>query len=850
MTVDMNPSTMSNLQVDPSLAKEQMALEMGMRDAGRVRFRKMIEQAKRRGQEDQTVYGDKIIGVYIEQAAAALEKWVGEGHGKAGARRLAEPYVAALDYKVTAMLGLKVICERLMSDKAVLCGTAISIARMMENELKCDHLRKQDRIAYNGIIRMANEKGEYKRKVDVLRFLTKKEGREWVRWEERVCVHIGMVVINCVQSCVQLVEFYDRYDSKGRTTTCMRPTKDTRESVNGLIAQAMKFCAPVLEPTVIPPKPWLEGELRGGYWTDHIPRRELVKVRNKHYLEQLKYADMPKMLGAINAIQNTRWRINKPVLLLLKELMQRNSELGGVPRAELLELPKRPPEVEWDEEVRKAYRLEARQVHEENVRILSKRLAYLQNIETASRYEQYEAIYMPHTVDFRGRVYPMPALNPQGADYTKALLQFADGVPLGEHGLEWLQIHVANLFGVDKVAYSERVAWVEENLEMLVAIARNPYENRQWCEADKPFQAYAAVVELSEALASGDPSSYVSRTPIALDGSCSGIQNLSLAFRDEIGGQHVNLTHAEKPSDIYQVVADKTIAKLEAMVTEAHSAEVSPEEEDVTPKDLARWWLDFGITRKITKRNCMTFPYGSKQRGFSDQLLEDHLRPFVRENGPEHPLLKTTESGRTDTSLPMMKLSNLLAKLNYESVTETVVKAAEAMDWMQKCARIVASEGRPVSWETPLGFPVVQNYRKSKEARVETHLAGDRKVLSIREETLEIDKRKSANAISPNIVHSLDASHLMLTVSNAHAQGISDFALIHDSFGTHAGKTEQFYDTIRESFIELYEGDYFERLREQFIQQVPPEKAEDIPPTPGKGQLDPQEIMGALYCFA
>ena len=41
-------------------------------------------------------------------------------------------------------------------------------------------------------------------------------------------------------------------------------------------------------------------------------------------------------------------------------------------------------------------------------------------------------------------------------------------------------------------------------------------------------------------------------------------------------------------------------------------------EEDEGPSDaeLTQWWLEFGITRKITKRNCMTFPYGSKQRGF------------------------------------------------------------------------------------------------------------------------------------------------------------------------------------------------------------------------------------------
>ncbi len=71
---------------------------------------------------------------------------------------------------------------------------------------------------------------------------------------------------------------------------------------------------------------------------------------------------------------------------------------------------------------------------------------------------------------------------------------------------------------------------------------------------------------------------------------------------------------SERPSDIYKLVADKTIVELERLAAEkSHDAEIPQEEDEVSDAELAQWWLDFGISRKITKRNCMTFPYGSKQ---------------------------------------------------------------------------------------------------------------------------------------------------------------------------------------------------------------------------------------------
>ncbi|WP_366511859.1 DNA-directed RNA polymerase [uncultured Amphritea sp.] len=89
------------------------------------------------------------------------------------------------------------------------------------------------------------------------------------------------------------------------------------------------------------------------------------------------------------------------------------------------------------------------------------------------------------------------------------------------------------------------------------------------------------------------------------------MQNLSLAFRDPVGSAAVNILPSEKPSDIYQLVADKTVIRLKEIAEQKCSLSKNAQEDD-RPSDaaLAQWWLDFGVTRKITKRNCMTFPYG------------------------------------------------------------------------------------------------------------------------------------------------------------------------------------------------------------------------------------------------
>jgi DNA-directed RNA polymerase, mitochondrial len=62
-----------------------------------------------------------------------------------------------------------------------------------------------------------------------------------------------------------------------------------------------------------------------------------------------------------------------------------------------------------------------------------------------------EVFYIPHNMDFRGRVYPIPPyLTHLGSDLSRALLLFGEKKPLGKDGLRWLKVHLANIYGNNK----------------------------------------------------------------------------------------------------------------------------------------------------------------------------------------------------------------------------------------------------------------------------------------------------------------------------------------------------------------------------------------------------------------
>ena len=96
----------------------------------------------------------------------------------------------------------------------------------------------------------------------------------------------------------------------------------------------------------------------------------------------------------------------------------------------------------------------------------------------------------------------------------------------------------------------------------------------------------------------------------------------------------------------------------------------------------------------------------------------------------------------------------------------------------------------------------------------------------------------------------MDASHLMGVANRCYDHDIRSLAVVHDSFGVHAARVSDLQNILRDTFAELYETNWLEVFREEFIAQLPPEWADKIPPVPALGDFDIQQVRRSPYLFA
>ena len=120
--------------------------------------------------------------------------------------------------------------------------------------------------------------------------------------------------------------------------------------------------------------------------------------------------------------------------------------------------------------------------------------------------------------------------------------------------------------------------------------------------------------------------------------------------------------------------------------------------------------------------------------------------------------------------------------------------------------------------------------------------------MSVNFETDMIDATAMKGAAAPNFVHLHDASHLVLTVCNAKAKGIKSVAVIHDSFGAHAGRTPDLRDSLRAEMVGMYDGT--NRLQ-SFLDEQEDNCLTDLGlEVPEQGDFDVKLILESEYAFA
>ena len=117
-----------------------------------------------------------------------------------------------------------------------------------------------------------------------------------------------------------------------------------------------------------------------------------------------------------------------------------------------------------------------------------------------------------------------------------------------------------------------------------------------------------------------------------------------------------------------------------------------------------------------------------------------------------------------------------------------------------------------VIWTTPIGLPIAQPYRVLSTKQVKTHM----QVVSIPDDKKHgpVNARKQATAFPPNFIHSLDASHMMLSAVTCHHNSLT-FASVHDSYWTHGCDIDKMNDILRQCFVKLHTEPILERLKNE-----------------------------------
>jgi DNA-directed RNA polymerase len=798
--------------------------------------------AMRQRSESATTACQRVTDDALPVLAQAIDQWVQDAAkpGAAGRKHRAVPYLAHVLPEQAAYLTVRYAIDGASSRQRV-NSVALALGTAIEDHLNLVKLGDAAPGLYRKVMQQIRKATSERHKQGVLRHVVEKYAVEKLGWSNTDKLHLGVKLVELFAQTCNIVDL--QRDTEGRHNTPVRVvfTPEAQTALEGA-HQAWRDLHPVHQPMLIPPRVWRTEEriledgtvkrwISGGYLTRAIQRARMVQSRLPGALQRLTSGDLSNVYRAVNAVQSTPWRINKPVLAVMQECRAAGPRFASL-LAEADEcLPPRPAELAevskdiegsqltvGQREALSSWKRDAAMIYERNGRRRSKRVAAAQKLWVAEKFADEAAIYFPHYLDFRGRIYPYASyLNPQSSDDGRALLEFAEGKPLGDSGLFWLKVHIANLFGIDKVSFEDRVKWVNDNLEKLHGSASSPLDELFWTGADSPWCALAACFELAGAQVGG--SAYVSHLPIAMDGSCSGLQHYSAMLRDPVGGTAVNLVPATKPADIYTQVANRAQALS-----------------DGSGSALSEAWKG-KVVRKIAKQPTMTLCYSATVYGMQGQVA----RAVEGLGGSDY---LDGEDVR--------QASVYMANIVWHAIGDVVVAARDAMKFLKECSALMAEAELAVCWTAPSGFRVEQGYRKSTSHRVKLHYKGQRLFLNLAEDMEALDPKKQEAGVAPNFVHSLDSAHLMATVNLGIENGLNHWACIHDSFGVHAADVDVLHACIRESFVEQYEPDLLEKFRAELEDQLSdhPELIAKLPTVPSRGTLDLAAVREARYFFA
>ena len=839
---------------------------------GRERYMNRVNQALPSTQNEPHTIITTALENVVKEIQVSIEKELKVKVGR--------PVTWLKDIKDVNLYSLAMLALNTMLDGVSLAHSRASILANIGERVELENLN---------LALIAHEDAKAHKKAEVL--IKKKFEASWTRvrairkyadkfidfkkWGVERHKKAAEPLLNAVLKASDCFEEYSYRTRHGKTRNMIGLTEEASQRLADR-EHANSWQEPILQPMIVKPHDWVSVDT-GGY-IDPLTAALVPLIRQASF-EQMKAAehqfkrkDNPDYIKALNLVQQTPYEINRYAMLAIQWSWDNEKVISKFPIKTKIDTKINQEEFDAasPEEQRYLYdQLKKRKL--KNREIDGRRSSMSQDLKTANDLCEADQFFIVWNLDTRGRIYPTSAFNFHREDYMKSMFLLKRGKVLDEDGVYWLAVHIANcgdFNGISKKPLEERMQWTLDNYEQIYEVGTN-FEKTfdYWRLADKPFQFLAACNAWAKY--THDPKNYKCGLAVNLDGSSSGTQHYAAASLSKSDGALVNLVPQDKPADLYSAVSDLVKEKIQ-WISENHVLEHRVNKDGNTVPDLTLdycklWTSDIfgkngdklfsGITRSVLKRNVMTFAYSSVKYGFAEQLMEDLVSKFddhvMRGNLDKNPFGGNEHQQR--------QACFFLAAINYFAVKSVLSSVSEGMSFFQSITGTLAHDAKHLKFITPVGFPMMQKYTHWETKKIKLFL-WDRETKRYQrtqsgarvKDNSYVDKRKSKAACAPNIIHAMDSCHLLATVNKVAEQGVNDFFLIHDSFGTVPTDTSKMFYAVREAFIEQY-TDYclFQDVLDQAKKQLSDTGLSRLNcEIPKKGNLVLNDVFNSDFCFA
>lgn len=597
-------------------------------------------------------------------------------------------------------------------------------------------------------------------------------------------------------------------------------------------------------PMIVKPKLWDDNGENGGYYSPEL-RRPLVK---RSALGGCKPS--LKVIRAVNAVQSTPWRVNGWILDLLIEL-SKSPDLKlnklfphNIPKMGPCEVDiKKENKTTEEKLIIKQYFNSYNFIEKKRCKKRSIDLSRNAAISQAQRFRDYPEIYFPFDIDYRDRFYaiPMSGINIQGSDMAKSLVEFANGKPIKTaRGLFWYKVNLAGLCGHDDLTLDDRVKWVDDNEDIIRAVVADPLGTIAiWVDFDKQLQGLSACKGWVDYLT--DPTTPI-HVNIQLDGCCNAHQHLAALTRDNDVARHVGLVPIPKKGDLYMHVCDGLTTNLTKLNNE-----------------LSKIWLSSGLVdRPLTKTPVMVRSYGATlgtvRQHCTEIIMDNYLDADKIIPMTQH-FADYTDARGEQSNLGHVLAGRDMAEMVWDAMSQYMRGGMAFMEWAQKCASVLGKAGLTTTWYNAAGMLCEHKPIKMVSHKIEAKFKGTTIKFNRNLPTDDILGSKLRSSISPNLIHSNDAAGMVITICLCLDEGITDYGMVHDSYSTHADDTQHMIESIKISWVEMYQDNNWMQIwRDRWAQQIDElgngkVTSDDLPPVVELGTLEAKSVMGSDYFF-